>query len=167
MPRSERSDLSIRDALGPGEYPRLVEIWRSAVDATHQFLAEEHREEIESRLATDYLPQADLHVADRDGIPVAFAGVSGASLEMLFVDAQQRGQGIGTALLAFVVAEHGVTTVDVNEQNAQAVEFYRRRGFRLVGRSELDDQGRPYPILHLTLRAEDADQDAVEPRLDG
>ena len=126
-----------------------MRVWRSAVDATHQFLAEEHRDEIESRLASDYLPQVDLYVADRGGVPVGFAGVSGESLEMLFVGARERGQGVGTALLSSVVAERGVTTVDVNEQNAQAVAFYRRRGFTLVGRSELDDQGRPYPILHL------------------
>lgn len=159
--RDKRSDLSIRNALGPEEYPRLVQVWRSAVDATHQFLADEHRDEIESRLASDYLPQVDLLVADLGGVPVGFAGVSGESLEMLFVDAGQRGRGIGTALLSFVV-ERGVTTVDVNEQNAQAVEFYRRRGFTVVGRSELDDQGRPYPILHLALRGERADPDAVE-----
>ena len=153
-------DLSIRHALGPEEYPRLVQVWRSAVDATHQFLADEHRDEIESRLASDYLPQVDLHVAELGGVPVGFAGVCGPNLEMLFIDARQRGQGIGTALLSFVIAERGVTTVDVNEQNAQAVEFYRRRDFTVVGRSELDDQGRPYPLLHLSLRGEDADPEA-------
>lgn len=152
----------IRRVTGPEEYPRLVEIWRSAVDATHDFLSEADRDEIESQLASDYLPQVDLHLAERGGVPVGFAGVSGERLEMLFVDAGQRGHGVGTALLSFVVAECGVTTVDVNEQNAQAVEFYRRRGFTLVGRSELDDQGRPYPILHLAIRGEDADPEAVE-----
>lgn len=153
---------SIRQVAGQEEYPRLVAIWRSAVDATHDFLAEADRDEIESQLASDYLPQVDLHVADRGGLPVGFAGVSGDSLEMLFVDARQRGHGIGTVLLSFVVAECGVRTVDVNEQNAQAVGFYRRRGFIVVGRSELDDQGRPYPILHMAFRGEGADPEAVE-----
>lgn len=148
----------------PDEHSRLVEIWRRAVDATHDFLALEHRDEIESQLASDYLPQVDLHVADRGGVPVGFAGVSGPNLEMFFVDAYQCGQGIGTAVLSFVIAERGVTTVDVNEQNAQAVEFYRRRGFTHVGRSELDDQGGPYPILHMALRGEDADPEPVESR---
>ncbi len=161
-PRDEQSDLSVRNSLGPGEYPRLVQVWRSAVDATHQFLAEKHRDEIESRLASDYLPQVDLYVAELGGLPVGFAGVSGESLEMLFVDACRRGRAIGTALLSFVVAERGVRTVDVNEQNAQAVEFYRRRGFTPVGRSELDDQGRPYPILHMAMRGDDAAPDVIE-----
>lgn len=151
-PWGDPTDLSIRPSSGPGEYSELVRIWRSAVDATHDFLADEHRDEIESRLASDYFPHVELHVAELGGAPVGFAGISGENLEMLFVDARERGHGVGSALLSFVV-ERGVTTVDVNEQNAQAVEFYRRRGFTLIGRSELDDQGRPYPLLHLALRA--------------
>jgi putative acetyltransferase len=70
---------------------------------------------------------------------------------MLFVDAREHGRGVGSALLSFVVANSGVTQVDVNEQNAQAVEFYRRRGFAIVGRSARDGQGRPYPLLHMQL----------------
>ncbi len=143
--------MSVRATRGPDEYPQLVSIWRSAVDATHDFLADEHRDEIEAQLATDFLPQVDLRVAESGGVPVGFAGVSTGKLEMLFVDARERGRGVGTALLSFVVANCGVTAVDVNEQNAQAVEFYGRRGFAVVGRSDLDEQGRPYPIVHMGL----------------
>jgi putative acetyltransferase len=41
--------------------------------------------------------------------------------------------------------------VDVNEQNEQALGFYRHLGFEVVGRSPLDGQGKPYPLLHMTL----------------
>lgn len=160
----DRAQPVIRRAVGPEEYPRLVAIWRSAVDATHDFLAEADRDEIQLHLASDYLPHVDLHVADQDGLPVGFAGVSGESLEMLFVDALHRGQGIGTRLLSFALAECGVRTVDVNEQNASAVDFYRRRGFIVVGRSELDDQGRPYPILQMAFRGAGAEPESVELR---
>jgi putative acetyltransferase len=44
----------------------------------------------------------------------------------------------------------GLTT-DVNEQNAQAVDFYEHLGFERTGRSEMDNQGRPYPLIHLRL----------------
>jgi putative acetyltransferase len=143
-------DVSIRDTLGVDEYPRLVGIWRSAVNATHNFLAEDDRAEIEARLPAEYLPHVRLFVAEIDGDPVGFAGTSADKLEMLFVDAVQRGRGVGSGLLSYVVDEHGVKSVDVNEQNARAVGFYSRSGFVVVGRSELDAAGRPYPLLHMS-----------------
>ncbi|MGN6425331.1 MAG: acetyltransferase [Leifsonia sp.] len=145
-------DLSIRPSQGPAEYPQLVAIWRSAVDATHDFLAEADRAEIESRLASDYLPAVTLSVAERGGAAVGFSGVLDGRLEMLFVHAAQRGGGVGTALLADAVDRLGVTEVDVNEQNASAAGFYAHRGFEVAGRSETDEAGRPYPLLHLRLR---------------
>ena len=45
----------------------------------------------------------------------------------------------------------GATLVDVNEQNEQAVGFYLKMGFTVTGRSPLDAQGKPYPLLHMAL----------------
>ena len=73
------------------------------------------------------------------------------TLEMLFVSDAVRGEGIGSALLAEVIGNQSVVTVDVNEQNPDALHFYLRRGFAPVGRSALDGDGRPYPIVHLAL----------------
>jgi putative acetyltransferase len=145
------SVVSIRPTVGSVEYPALVTIWRSAVDATHDFLLDSDRDAIQGRLASDYLPAVSLWVADRDGRPVAFSGVVGTSLEMLFVAAEERGSGVGSALLAHAVDDLGVATVDVNEQNEQAAGFYTHRGFEVVSRSETDEAGRPYPLLHLEL----------------
>lgn len=145
------SSVTIRPTTGEAEYPALAAIWRSAVDATHDFLAEDHRDEIESHLQSDYFPAVTLSVAERDGRPVGFSGVLDGNLEMLFIDAEQRGGGIGTALLGHAIRELGVTKVDVNEQNASASGFYAHRGFDVVGRSETDEAGRPYPLLHLRL----------------
>ena len=39
--------------------------------------------------------------------------------------------------------------VDVNGQNPQTRGFCEHLGFRVTGRSELDGQGAPYPILHM------------------
>ena len=141
--------LCLRPSTGAAEYPALVEIWRSTVDATHDFLADAHRDEIESRLQSDYFPAVTLSVAELDGEPVGFSGVLDSNLEMLFVDATRRGAGIGTALLNHAITEHGVAKVDVNEQNVSAADFYAHRGFEVVGRSEMDEAGRPYPLLHM------------------
>lgn len=121
------------------------------MDATHGFLAEADRDEIEAKLQSDYFPAVVLSAAERDGRPVGFSGVLDVTLEMLFVDATQRGGGIGTALLTHAIRHHGVTNVDVNEQNVSAADFYAHRGFEIVGRSETDEAGRPYPLLQLRL----------------
>jgi putative acetyltransferase len=128
---------------------RLVVVWRSAVEATHHFLSRDDIDYYSARLAKHLLPMVDLVVADLDGDVIGFSGTSDGQLEMLFVDPAAHGRGVGTALLARAVDECGVDSVDVNEQNPDAVDFYRRRGFEQVGRSPVDSDGRPFPILHL------------------
>ncbi|MGJ0184177.1 acetyltransferase [Corynebacterium glyciniphilum] len=144
---------SLRPCHGAHENPTLVGIWRSAVDATHDFLADADRDAIESALAAEYFPQLQLTVAELGGVPVGFAGTNERNLEMLFVDAALRGNGVGGLLLDNVLDVHGVRRVDVNEQNAQAVAFYRRRGFTVTGWDDYDDAGRPYPVLHMSWSA--------------
>ncbi|MCA0155798.1 acetyltransferase [Tsukamurella sp. M9C] len=136
------------------DHPALVRVWRSSVDATHDFLAAADRDAIEARLASDYFPQVRLTVAEIDGAVAGFAGTAGDDLAMLFAHADARGCGVGRALLDHAVRELGVRTVDVNEQNEQAVGFYAHSGFTVTGRSETDGDGLPYPLLHLAL-AED------------
>lgn len=128
---------------------RLVTVWRSAVEATHHFLSPADIDYYSGRLAKEFFPMVDLVVADLDGDVLGFSGTSDGQLEMLFVDPSAHGRGVGTALLAQAVAKAGVDSVDVNEQNPDAVDFYRRRGFEKVGRSPVDSDGRPFPILHL------------------
>lgn len=86
------------------------------------------------------------------GTPIAFMGIEGRRLEMLFVTPSERGQGLGRRLLAYGVEQFGVDALDVNEQNPQARGFYEHLGFEVAGRSELDGQGNPYPILHMRKR---------------
>lgn len=71
--------VSIRPSIGAAEYPALVAIWRGAVDATHEFLAEADREEIEARLQSDYFPAvvgtAVTYSCSRPDRPERLAGV--------------------------------------------------------------------------------------------
>lgn len=74
-----------------------------------------------------------------------------AKIEMLFIDPEGFGQGIGTTLLDHAGKLHANLTVDVNEQNSRAHAFYRRYGFEDVGRSSTDSAGRPFPLIHMAL----------------
>ncbi|PTS74922.1 acetyltransferase [Stenotrophomonas sp. HMWF023] len=127
----------------------LVDLWRRAVDATHDFLSAEDRQAIDTEVA-GFLPQAPLVVAvDDQDRPQGFMLIDGSHMEALFIDPDVRGTGIGRQLLLHAVARHPQLTTDVNTQNAQAVGFYQRMGFTETGRSPVDSQGRPYPLIHL------------------
>lgn len=118
--------------------------------ATHSFLKEEDFNEIKAALIPDYFPNVDLYAIADNGVYVGFIGLSPDSIEMLFIDSDCRGQGYGSALIEYA-KQRGATKVDVNEQNPSALNFYKAKGFRIIGRDETDDAGRPYPILHLSL----------------
>ena len=86
---------------------------------------------------------------DAEDRPLGFMGLTGSNIDALFIDPAAHRQGIGRALVEHAGRGGGPLTVDVNEQNEGAVGFYLAMGFALAGRSPLDDQGRPYPLLHL------------------
>lgn len=133
----------------PDDGERAIEIWRHAVDATHHFLTLEDRQAIDE-MVCDFLPQVPLWLAvDANDYPLAFMFIDNGHMEALFVDPAYRGKGIGATLVRHGLALHPSMTTDVNEQNLQALGFYEKMGFERTGRSAVDGQGRPYPIIHL------------------
>lgn len=136
-------------ASRPVDSNRVIDIWRKAVDATHDFLTPEDRLAIDE-LVCGFLPEAPLWVAvDEGDQPVGFMLIDDGHMEALFVDPACHGAGIGKVLVRHGLAAHPNMTTDVNEQNPKAIGFYEAMGFVRTGRSDLDGQGRPYPLIHL------------------
>ena len=132
------------------DVPVLLDLWRRSVLATHHYLAADDFATIEKIVRERYLPNTPLLLAvDAADTPVAFLGILGGHIVSLFVDPDQRGQGIGKMLVLRLAGVVERVTVDVNEQNEQAVGFYLKLGFRQTGRSETDHMGWPYPLLHM------------------
>jgi putative acetyltransferase len=128
---------------------RAVEIWSAAVDATHDFLDPADRVSLEALIRT-LLPTAPLLLAvDSDDHPLAFMLLDGSHMEALFVDPAVHGRGIGALLVREALRKWPEMTTDVNEANHRALGFYEHFGFVRTGRSSLDGQGRPYPLIHL------------------
>jgi putative acetyltransferase len=137
----------------PSDGDRVVEIWRAAVDATHDFLASEDRAAIDVEVR-GFLPNAPLMLAvdDRDR-PLGFMLIDNGHMEALFIDPKHHGAGVGAMMIDYALAVHPLLTTDVNEQNAQAVGFYEHMGFERTGWSATDGQGRAYPLIHLRFGA--------------
>lgn len=138
--------------IEPADYPRVLVVWEASVRATHHFVTEKDIEFFR-RMLGDRLPRLPNLVGSRDGRGevIGFISVSGRNLDMLFVHPDWRGTGVGRRLLEYAVRSLHATTLDVNEQNEQALGFYRHMGFEVTGRSERDGTGKPYPILHMRL----------------
>ena len=136
------------------DYNRLLVIWESAVKATHDFLDNDDFVYYQSRM-TYYFGMVDIYVyKNENGEIIGFIGVADSMVEMLFVDASFRGCGVGRKLLEYAIDKLNVCKLDVNEQNTQALDFYIHMGFKIVGRSPTDGEGKPYPLLHLHYIAE-------------
>lgn len=143
--------MIIRQATN-ADHPLLLNIWQRSVRATHHFLQEFDIEELLPQLRDNYLPAVELWVAvDAENSPLGFIGLNENHVEMLFIEPDLRGKGIGRALLDHARSSRKQMSVDVNEQNPEAVGFYLHYGFVQIGCSPLDGEGRPFPLLHLSL----------------
>ena len=134
------------------DHDTLVALWERSVRATHDFLTEADigalRPLVREALSDDALELWVL--TDGADVPIGFMGLAGHDIAALFLEPAHRGKGGGRRLVAHAQQlRDGELTVDVNEQNPAARGFYEALGFVVVGRSPLDDGGRPFPILHM------------------
>ncbi len=128
----------------------LIEVWDSSVRATHLFLSSVEIDNIRPyvRQALREVPMLIVE-EDEQALPVAFMGIDGQKIEMLFVSNAYRKKGIGKTLLNFGIERFSVNEVTVNEQNPVAIGFYEHMGFHVYKRTNLDEQGNPYPLLYM------------------
>ena len=78
----------------PQMVEQLLSIWEKSVWATHSFLTNEEILKIKNFVPSAIEGVPRLIVAENEaGIPVAFMGIGGKKLEMLFVSGEYRGRG--------------------------------------------------------------------------
>ena len=125
---------------------KLLDVWESS--NSFIFIVDEINN------IKQYVPQAIKDVSilviaeNKNGNPVGFMGVDDKRLEMLFVLDKYRGQGIGKQLLQYGIENYSINELTVNEQNPRAKGFYEHM-VEVYKRTELDEQGNPYPLLYM------------------
>ena len=133
------------------DFEELTNVWEASVRATHDFLPDSYIQLLRGLVKDQYL-DAVMLICCKDPTSkriTGFAGVAAGKVEMLFIHPDYRGQGIGKCLLLFAINELNAERLDVNEQNPQAIGFYLKQRFEVIGRCEKDGMGQPYPLLHL------------------
>ena len=112
---------------------QLTAIWEDSVRATHLFLSEAEIQKIKAYVPHALTGVSHLLVAEKmPGQPVAFMGLEGHRLEMLFLSPAERGAGLGRQLL-----EYGIR------------HYHLHMGFETYRRTGCGEQGGPYPLLYM------------------
>ena len=129
---------------------QLLGIWEKSVKATHLFLSDWEIQRIQHDVPQALTAVAHLIMAEtEDGLPIAFMGIEGDTLEMLFLTPEEMGKGIGKCLMQYGIEHYKIQELTVNEQNPQAKGFYEHIGFQAYKRSEYDQQVLPYPLVFM------------------
>lgn len=130
----------------------VIDVWERSVRATHDFLQPGDIDFFKTLVEEIDFNAFQVYCAiDANNKIIGIVGVADRKLEMLFILPEYIGKGLGKHLMNFVLTELNVNSVDVNEENANATEFYKRFGFKVYDRTPLDDHGKPYPILKMRL----------------
>ncbi|TAA46248.1 GNAT family N-acetyltransferase [Pseudoxanthomonas winnipegensis] len=141
--------MNIRKA-GPEDHPSLLGIWEQSVRASHDFLSEQDIQSLLPLVRDHALPSLEVWIlCDEASSPIGFMGLDDNKVEALFIAPTSFRRGGGKVMLEHARKLKGALKVDVNEQNPRAVAFYLSNGFVVFGRSPLDSQGLPFPLLHL------------------
>lgn len=131
---------------------QLLAVWEHSVKQTHSFLSESEFLRIKNYVPSAIHNVQHLIIAMNDmSLPLAFLGVEGHKIEMLFVDASFIGRGIGKQLITYAIDHYDADEVTVNEQNPQAIGFYEHMGFTIFKRTDTDEEGGPYPLLFMKI----------------
>lgn len=130
---------------------QVLTVWEKSVLVTHDFLTSTDFKEIKELVNTINFNDFQVFCLVNGKVISGFIGVAEKKVEMLFLDPEYFGQGLGQKLLNFAVKELNANKVDVNEQNTKALKFYQKFGFEIVERTDKDDQGRNYPLLRMEL----------------
>ncbi|WP_338151825.1 GNAT family N-acetyltransferase [Enterococcus cecorum] len=102
----------------------IVQLWEANVKVTHTFLTKEEIQNIKQ-----YVPQAVEHephlciALSEKGELLGFIGVADQRLEMLFIQVNARGQGIGKQLLRYAIKNFDVKELTVTNKTHRQLVF--------------------------------------------
>ncbi|MDI2113168.1 acetyltransferase [Commensalibacter nepenthis] len=141
--------ITIRQST-PSDSQAIINLWHDTIKATHHFLSNEDFHLIHQELSS-FIPNIPVILAMNAQKEITgFMILNENHIEALFINHTLRKQGIGKALIAHALSQHAHLTTTVNEQNTQAVDFYKHLDFQQTHRTDHDQQNRPYPLLYLT-----------------
>ncbi|RNL55762.1 GNAT family N-acetyltransferase [Pedobacter jejuensis] len=135
------------------DYDLLIILWEASVNATHHFLTQKDIQQYKLLIYEYYFQQLEIFFVKREGNIAGFIGLKKDFIQMLFFAPGEMRKGIGNALIEYAIKHRNAKSIDVNEQNINAIRFYKKMGFEITGRTETDAVGKPYPVISMKLNS--------------
>ena len=133
---------------------RLINVWEKSVKSTHWFLYYNEINGIKKSVFYELQNVEHLLIAvNRKRLCVDFMGINQYKCDMLFIELEECGKGLGKRFINWGIKNLDICEVTVNEQNFSAIGFYEHIGFKIYKRTDFDEQGRSYPLLYMKLQA--------------
>ena len=121
------------------DIPSLMNLWLSETARAHPFIRETYWQDNYKLVRDQLLPQAQTYVCiDRHKLKGFISLLEGNYIGALFVAPQYQNQKLGTKLLKYLLRRRSSASLNVYAQNQQAIDFYHRRGFKIV-REQVDE----------------------------
>lgn len=110
----------------------LADIWLKTSFKAHDFIAQEYWINNRPLMVKNYLPNADVYVAEQENVILGFVALIDNHMAAIFVDDKQQGKGIGSSLLKHVKKLRTSLTLNVYQKNEESVLFYKSRNFTIT-----------------------------------
>lgn len=121
---------------------KIMDIWLESTVRSHSFISREYWESNYKVVKDVYMPIADTFVYEEEGETKGFISIiNNEFIGALFVDVKFQGMGIGSKLIDYSVEKYKKLTLAVYKENKKSVEFYTRKGFKIIEEGLNEDSG--------------------------
>lgn len=115
------------------EIDQLLDLWLSGTAKAHPFIDPLYWQQNYGLVKEQLLPAAQTYVyADRHKLKGFISLLDGNFIGALFVAPEFQNQKIGTKLLNYLLRRRSFACLNVYAKNQQAIDFYHRRGFKII-----------------------------------
>jgi putative acetyltransferase len=116
----------------------MVEIWYKASVIAHSFIPTSFWALNKSAMKEKYLPVAENLIFEEEGKIAGFISLVGEKVCALFIAPEMQVKGAGRALIEHAKILKGKLFLKVYRENENALRFYKKCGFRVIG-EEIDE----------------------------
>ncbi|UPR32847.1 N-acetyltransferase [Vibrio crassostreae] len=134
----------------PADIETVLDIWLTASNKAHDFVAPEFWESQVGNMRDIYIPASITYVYQIDGEVRGFYSLYEGILAAIFVSPQHQGCGVGKQLIQHAKLECPNLSLNVYKENQATIEFYLSQGFSIVSEQTDEYTGHQEYTMHLS-----------------